>query len=156
MHRFVEALKREALKRYVLAVASRITLQRFNPSTLLEMNFKQQLLRYWLAMNASAFDAAIHSCAAFFGVAGAHAAVESIPALNLQQLAAVFLISFGRGLLNYLDTHPIEALLPQLPVEGNQPSGTDRPDTSDKPAAPGPLANHASAPVKSSGAPANS
>ncbi len=70
------------------------------------------ILRYWLAMNASAFDAAIHSTVAFFGVAGAHAAIDSIPALNAQQFAAVFLITFGRAILAYLDAHPVSELLP--------------------------------------------
>jgi hypothetical protein len=72
---------------------------------------KARILRYLLAMNASAFDAAIHSCVAFFGVAGAHAAFDSIPALNLQQFGAVFLITFGRAILNYLDTHPLTAVI---------------------------------------------
>ena len=77
------------------------------------MKIPPSILRYWLAMNASAFDAAIHSCVAFFGVAGAHAAIESIPALNLQQFAAVFLITFGRTILSYLDAHPVTGLLPK-------------------------------------------
>jgi hypothetical protein len=77
------------------------------------MKIPPAILRYWLAMNASAFDAAVHSCVAFFGVAGAHAAIESIPALNLQQFAAVFLITFGRTILAYLDAHPVSALLPK-------------------------------------------
>ena len=68
---------------------------------------KAHLLRYWLAMNASAFDSAVHSVVAFFGVAGAHAVVDNIPALTLQQGAAVFLIAFGRALLDYLDKHPL-------------------------------------------------
>lgn len=62
-------------------------------------------------MNASAFDAGAHACAAFFGVAGVHEAVNSIPALNLQQLAAVFGISFVRGALKYLDAHPLAAFV---------------------------------------------
>jgi len=73
---------------------------------------KVSILRYWLAMNASGLDAAVHACVAFFGVAGAHAALDSIPALNLQQFAAVFLIAFGRAILNYLDAHPLSQLLP--------------------------------------------
>jgi hypothetical protein len=74
------------------------------------MNLKQQILRYWLAMNASAFDAAAHACAAFLGVAGAHAAMDTVPALNLRQLAAVFLITFGRAILAYLEAHPVAGL----------------------------------------------
>jgi hypothetical protein len=75
--------------------------------------FKQQLLRYWLAMNASALNSGVHSARAFFGVAGAHAALDSIPALNLQQFASVFLIAFGSEVLNYLSTHPLSSLLDQ-------------------------------------------
>jgi len=62
-------------------------------------------------MNASAFDAAVHSCLGFFGVAGAHAVSESIPALTPSQVAAVFLIAFGRAVLSYLDAHPVAAAL---------------------------------------------
>jgi hypothetical protein len=76
------------------------------------MKIPPSITRYWLAMNASAFDAAVHSSVAFFGVAGAHAAIESIPALNLQQFAAVFLITFGRAILAYLDAHPLSSLIP--------------------------------------------
>lgn len=80
-------------------------------------NFKQQILRYWLAMNASAFDAAVHSSVAFFGVAGAHAAIEAVPALTLEQFAAVFLIAFGRAILGYLAAHPLLTLLPPSTAE---------------------------------------
>jgi len=37
--------------------------------------------------------------------------VESIPALNPQQFGAVFLITFGRAILVYLDAHPLDQLL---------------------------------------------
>jgi hypothetical protein len=76
------------------------------------MKIPAPILRYWLAMNASALQAAVHSAKAFFGVAGAHAAIDGIPALNLQQFAAVFLIAFGTELLSYLDKHPVGDLLP--------------------------------------------
>jgi hypothetical protein len=72
---------------------------------------KIRILRYWLALNASAVQAAVHSSKAFLGVAGAHAAVDSIPAQNPQQLAAVFLITFTIAALNYLDAHPLAELL---------------------------------------------
>ena len=75
------------------------------------MKIPPSLLRYWLAMNASAFDASVHSCVTFFGVAGAHAAVDAIPALSLQQFAAVFAITFGRACLSYLDAHPVSELV---------------------------------------------
>lgn len=80
------------------------------------MNWKTQLLRYWLAMNASAVDAAVQSTSAFFGVAGAHAVTETIPALTPEQFVGVLLLSFGRGLLKYLGDHPLSALLPQSPT----------------------------------------
>lgn len=66
-----------------------------------------------MAMNASAFDAAVHSCVAFFGVAGAHAAMDAVPALTLQQFAALFLVAFGRGMLAYLSAHPLTAAFSQ-------------------------------------------
>jgi len=76
------------------------------------MNLKRQILRYWLAMNATALDAAIHALVLFCGVAGAHEATQLVPALNLQQLAWVFLIAFGRAMLAYAAAHPVAALLP--------------------------------------------
>jgi hypothetical protein len=76
--------------------------------------FKQQLLRYWLAMNASALQAGTHSVRAFLGVAGVHAVSATVAALTLEQTAAVFLLAFGSGLLNYLDTHPLPQPTNQL------------------------------------------
>ena len=100
------------------------------------MNLKKQILRYWLAMNASAFAAAAHACAAFLGVAGAHAASEAIPALNLRQLAAVFAITFGRALLAYLDAHPVEGLLSQRSEAGDQRSDAARSSSSSSSSSP--------------------
>ena len=78
-------------------------------------------------MNASAFDAAAHAGAAFLGVAGAHAAADSIPALNLRQLAAVFLIAFGRAILAYPEGHPVcsagFSLSPAAPQTETLPDG---------------------------------
>ena len=59
-------------------------------------------------MNASALQAGAHAAKAFFGVAGAHALNDAIPALNLQQVASVFLLAYGIQILNYLDEHPFE------------------------------------------------
>ena len=73
---------------------------------------KAHLIRYWLAMNASALKSGVHSARAFFGVAGAHALTDTVSALTLQQLGSVFLIAFGSEILNYLDAHPI-SLVPQ-------------------------------------------
>ncbi len=73
---------------------------------------KQILLRYWLAMNASALQAGAHTARAFFGVSAVHALNDSIPTLNLHQLAAVFLLGFALEILEYLDTHPLAAIVP--------------------------------------------
>lgn len=81
------------------------------------MKLPPKIRRYWLAMNASAFDTTVHSCAAFFGVAGVHAAFDAVPALNLQQFAGVFLITFGRAILNYLDKHPVSELIPETDIK---------------------------------------
>ncbi len=81
--------------------------------------WKQQLLRYWLAMNAGALQAGAHSARAFLAIAGAHAAVDSIPALNLKQLIAVFLLAFGNEVLKCLDAHPLPISL-SAPQTQNQ------------------------------------
>ncbi len=85
------------------------------------MKLPPSIIRYWLAMNATAFDAGVHSLVIFCGVAGVHeVGPGAVPSLNLQQLAAVFCITFGRAMLAYLDEHPVAALLPiadsQLPI----------------------------------------
>ena len=93
------------------------------------MKLKPGILRYWLAMNATALEAAIHALVLFCGVAGAHEATQWVPALNLQQLGWVFLIAFGRAILAYVEAHPVTDLL----AMGAPPSGTARsssPDTS--------------------------
>ena len=76
------------------------------------MNWRISVLRYWLAMNATAFDSAVHSLVAFGGAASAHqAAAEfnvNVPAISLMQLGIVFLSSFGWAVLRYLDAHPLE------------------------------------------------
>ena len=45
---------------------------------------KQKIWRYWLCMNASAFDAAVHSSVFFSAVGLGHAASASVPALDLK------------------------------------------------------------------------
>jgi hypothetical protein len=99
------------------------------------------LKRYWLAMNATALDAAIHALVLFCGVAGAHEATQWVPALNLQQLAWVFLIAFGRAMLAYLETHPVAAALaavgrvpsPGVPVSAIPPCADTQPTDEGKP-----------------------
>jgi hypothetical protein len=68
---------------------------------------KTLVLRYLLAMNASALQAAAHAGKAFFALAGAHAIANEVPPINWQQFAAVFLLAFAMEILNYLDTHPV-------------------------------------------------
>jgi len=82
------------------------------------------LLRYGVAMNATALDAAVHSVVVFFGVAGAHAAMDAIPALTIHQLAAVFFITFGRAILQYVAAHPLTELLPPPATTPPAPEGT--------------------------------
>jgi len=71
------------------------------------MNLKQQLLRYWLAMNASALQGAAHAGKAWLATAGAHTLTASVPSLNLNQFLAVLGFAFGLGILNWLDEHPL-------------------------------------------------
>lgn len=58
-------------------------------------------------MNASAFQAGIHAVVGFGGLASVHAVSEAVPALTVPQGIWLFLASFGRELLNYLDRHPV-------------------------------------------------
>lgn len=67
-------------------------------------------MRYWLAMNASAVQSAAHAGRAWLAVAGAHAASDSIPALNLQQFGSVLLLTFGMAILDWLDKNPIPVI----------------------------------------------
>ena len=87
------------------------------------MQLPKPILRYWLALNASALEAGLHAVTAYLGVAGAHAAVGSIPALQAGQLAAVFGISCGRGILNYLEAHPVTELLAQAERDSTDSTG---------------------------------
>jgi len=70
-------------------------------------SFRQQLLRYWLAMNASAIQGAAHAGKAWLATAGVHAINEAVPALNLNQFLAVLGFTFGLGILDWLDKNPL-------------------------------------------------
>jgi hypothetical protein len=85
---------------------------------------QKQLLRYWLAMNATAFDSGARALYYFCGIAGAHEVSASIPAINLQQLACIFFIAFGRAILAYLDAHPLSGI--QIEIENSHE--TSHPD----------------------------
>jgi len=95
---------------------------------------KQQILRYLLAMNATAFDSAIHALVLFCGVAGTHQVMDSVPALNGQQLAALFGIAFARAVLAYLDAHPVTALAAAVPSPTNPPAQSVKSDLGTAPA----------------------
>ena len=85
---------------------------------------KIQILRYLASMWAAGVSSGAHAAVAFFSVAGAHAVADSVPALSLQQLAAVFLLAQGKAMLVYLDAHPISFSLReghQLREDENQP-----------------------------------
>ena len=74
---------------------------------------KQQILRYWLAMNASAFDSAAITIKAFLGGAVAHTlSGDSIPGLNWAQLMSVLAVAFVWGIVNFIIANPIEKLFP--------------------------------------------
>ena len=79
------------------------------------MNIPPSILRYWLAMNASAFDSAVNSLMIYAGAASAHQVAQefnvTVAALSLQQIAVVFLSAFGWAILNYLHAHPVADLL---------------------------------------------
>ena len=77
----------------------------------------QQFVLYLLAMNASALDATITSASAFLGPAGAHALVDSIPALNLKQTGAIFALMMLRGIVAFVKANPVEKLFPS-PIPG--------------------------------------
>ena len=86
------------------------------------MKIQHVITRYWLAMNASAFDAAVTSSSVYFGLAGVHAAVDTLPALNLQQFGYAFLFMFARGILAYLSSHPLVALVDEVDKENTVPA----------------------------------
>lgn len=73
------------------------------------MKLPPSILRYWLAMNASAVQSAAHSVKAWVATAALHTANESIPALNLIQFLAVAGFFFLQATLDYLDKNPLPA-----------------------------------------------
>ena len=79
-------------------------------------NFKQQFLRYWLAMNASALRGAAHAGKTWLATAGVHAINGAVPALNLNQFLAVLGFTFALGILDWLDKNPLpEEQEPEAP-----------------------------------------
>jgi hypothetical protein len=73
---------------------------------------KQQIARYWLAMNASAFDTTVNASLTYTGISLAHGASESIPALSLQQFGIFVCVTFGIAILKYIQANPIAKLFP--------------------------------------------
>lgn len=79
---------------------------------------KQALLRYWLAMNAASLQAGAHSARAYVMLATGHTLNDSVPTLNVKGAGCIFLLSFGKGILDYLDAHPLPISL----IEGSTPA----------------------------------
>ena len=92
---------------------------------------KNQIIRYLASMWAAGVSAGAHAAVAFFGVAGAHAVADSVSALSLQQLAAVFLLAQGKAMLAYLDAHPISFDSQTQPQPPATPAATTK-DTNEK------------------------
>lgn len=85
--------------------------------------------RYWLAMNASAVDATVHSYMLISGVALVHVASDAVPAFNLQQCVSMFLLTFGRAILAYLSAHPVSQLLDGSNAQNPTPKVAAAPQT---------------------------
>lgn len=77
------------------------------------------LLRYWLAMNAAGYQSAKITATAFFAGAGVHTVLDSVQALTPHQIASILLLSFGKGMLNYLEANPLK-----LPLAGPSESAS--------------------------------
>jgi hypothetical protein len=79
------------------------------------MKISPSIMRYWLAMNATAFDSAVAATRIYSGAAVAHVATAeigyTIPAITLQQFVIAFLSAFGWSILQYLQAHPVAELL---------------------------------------------
>lgn len=95
---------------------------------------KAHIIRYLAAMNATAFDSAVHSVAGFGGAAGIHEAAQelgaAVPTVSLAQMGMFFLSAFGWAIVRYLDAHPVSEFVddrqplaagaaPVLPKSGN-------------------------------------
>src|SRR5580692_11032840 len=88
---------------------------------------KKQLLRYWLAMNASALRGAAHAGKTWLATAGVHAINGAVPALNLNQFLAVLGFTFALGILDWLDKNPLpEEQAPEAGIQ-NSAAGTASP-----------------------------
>lgn len=88
----------------------------------MKINISAPVWRYWLAMNASAVQSAAHTTKTFVATATAHALENQIPALNLWQAAAVFGLAFVLGIMDWLDSHPLDAVLGIHAPDGTQPA----------------------------------
>lgn len=77
------------------------------------MSFKQQLLRYWLAMNAGVIQSTAHATKAWIAIAAMHTVDGSVPALNFTQFAVVIAFFFLQSTLDYLDKNPLPQITPK-------------------------------------------
>jgi hypothetical protein len=78
--------------------------------------FKQQLIRYWLGLNAAAIQGGAVAAKAFVTLAGANAAGVAVPTLNLQQTVYVFLGGAIYHFLDYLSANPLPMPLTISPL----------------------------------------
>lgn len=94
-------------------------------------SIKQQLLRYWLAMNATGMQSGVHALKIYCGVAGFHEASAialpalTVAALDLKQGALVFAVAFGSAVLDFLDANPVEKLFPQVRMDNLEKLNTE-------------------------------
>lgn len=91
----------------------------------MNLSLKIRILRYWAAMNATAFDSAINAVYIFCGLAGvSQIAPGTVTAMTLQQVGFVFLIAFAKALIGYLKANPVSRFF--LPPEPAPPIPTQR------------------------------
>ena len=82
------------------------------------------LFHYWLAMNAAGVQSAKITATAFVSAASMHALNDSVQALPWQHIAAILMVSFGHGMLNYLEANPLKLPLagPSAPAPSSSPA----------------------------------
>jgi hypothetical protein len=69
---------------------------------------KQNLIRYWLAMNVSAVQSSALAGKAWLAAAGAHVATGGqLPAIEPRQLAGILAFAFVQALIYWLADNPL-------------------------------------------------
>jgi hypothetical protein len=85
---------------------------------------KSYALHYLYGLVASSFNGAVTSVIAFLGLAGGAAAGVNVPAMNLKQLAVVFVSSILVNALMYFQRRPIPEDFPDQQVIPTGPKET--------------------------------